>query len=323
MSAAVQRWEEGVRPLVSIVIVLFNCAEYIRPCVASLGLLDYEPLELIFVNNGSTDDSLRIARDAAREAGLRCTVCELQRNKGFAAANNRGFRLSRGEVLFLLNPDTEVFSDTVDELVDMLRDPEIAVTGCKIYYPDRKTIQHAGGYIRDNGLTMHYGADQLDEGQFDEMKDVAYVTGAALATTREVFMRAGMLDEGYFPAYFEETDLCLRVRRLGYRVVYVPGARVVHHESTTTGKYTPRFYYLYHKNRIRFMLKNYSWRFLLDRALPMEERWLDIITPWEQAIPLNKGYLANIADLPRTLLARRRMERMLGAPRLEDTVSEL
>ena len=323
MSAVAQRWKEGVRPLVSIIIVLFNSAEHIGPCIASLSMLEYEPLELMLVDNASVDDSPRVARDAARDSGISSVVHELPRNRGFAAANNHGVSLSRGEVLLLLNPDTEVFPDMVDELVGALRDPEIAVTGCKIYYPDRKTIQHAGGYIRDNGLTMHYGTDQLDEGQFDEMKDVAYVTGAALATTREVFMRAGMLDEGYFPAYFEETDLCLRVRRLGYRVVYVPGARVVHHESTTTGKYTPRFYYLYHKNRIRFMLKNYSWRFLLDRALPMEERWLDIITPWEQAIPLNKGYLANIVNLPRTLMARRRMERVLGVPRLEDTVSEL
>jgi GT2 family glycosyltransferase len=320
---AEKRWEDGVRPLVSIVIVLFNSAEHIGPCITALGMLEYEPLEVIMVDNGSEDGSPRIARDAARDRGLSCAVHELPRNRGFAAANNHGVSLSHGEVLLLLNPDTEAFPDAVGELVNVLREPSTAVAGCKIYYPDRKTIQHAGGYVRDNGLTMHYGADQLDEGQFDEMKDTAYVTGAAMAVTRDVFTRVGMLDEGYFPAYFEETDLCLRVRRLGYKVVYVPGARVVHHESTTTGKFTQRYYYLYHRNRIRFMLKNYSWRFLLDRALPMEERWLDLITPWEQAVPLNKGYLVNIANLPRTLLARRRMERMLGAPRLEDTVSEL
>jgi GT2 family glycosyltransferase len=170
---------------------------------------------------------------------------------------------------------------------------------------------------------MHYGVGQLDTGQFDEMKDVAYVTGAALAVRRDVFLRAGKLDPGYYPAYFEETDLCLRVRRLGYRVAYVPGAKVVHHESVTTGRFTERYYYLYHRNRIRFMFKNYSWRFLLERALPMEERWLKMIEPWEQAVPLNKAYLLNIARLPLTLTARRRMERALRARRLEDTVSEL
>jgi GT2 family glycosyltransferase len=323
LSTAVQSSCEDVRPLVSIIIVLYNSAEHIRPCMASLGKLEYRPFEVIMVDNGSVDDSPRIAREESSTSGLDCVVHQLARNRGFAAANNQGFHLASGEVLLLLNPDTEVFPDMVDELVNALREPNAAVAGCKIYYPDRKTIQHAGGYIRDNGLTMHYGADELDEGQYDEMKDTAYVTGAALAVTRDVFIRVGMLDEGYFPAYFEETDLCLRVRRLGYRVVYAPGARLVHYESTTTGKFTRRYYYLYHRNRIRFMLKNYSWSFLLDRALPMEQRWLDIITPWEQAVPLNKGYLVNIVNLPRTLLARRRMERILGAPRLEDTVSEL
>jgi GT2 family glycosyltransferase len=322
LGAVAQRWDEDVRPLVSIIIVLFNSSEEIGPCLDSLGRLQYEPVEIIMVDNGSVDDSPRIAREAAEASGLSFILHELPRNRGFAAANNHGFHLSSGEVLLLLNPDTVAFTDTVGELVDALREPDAAVAGCKVYYPDGKTIQHAGGYVRDNGLTMHYGVDQPDEGQFDEMKDVAYVTGAALAVVREVFVRAGMLDEGYFPAYFEETDFCLRARRLGYRVVYVPGARVVHHESTTTGKFTERYYYLYHRNRIRFLLKNYSWRFLLNRALPMEERWLGMIVPWEQAVPLNKGYLVNIMNLPRTLLARRRMEQMLGVPRLEDTVSD-
>ena len=320
---AAQRWGTGVRPLVSIIIVLFNSADYIRSCIKTLALLNYGPFEVVMVDNGSDDESVRVARESARTAGLRCIISELSRNRGFAAANNHGFSLSHGDLIVLLNPDTEVFGDTVGELVEAMRDPEIGVAGCKVYCPDRSTLQHAGGYIRDNGLTMHYGADQHDVGQFDEVKDVAYVTGAALAVSRDVFIRAGMLDTGYFPAYFEETDLCLRVRRLGYRATYVPGARVVHCESTTTGKFTEQYYYLYHRNRIRFMLKNFSWRFLLDRALPMEQQWLGMIEPWEQAVPLNKGYLMNIANLPRTLLARRRMERTLGVPRLEDTVSTL
>jgi GT2 family glycosyltransferase len=319
-------WSEGgesSHPLVSIIMVLFNSAEHLGPCLESVAALRYRPFEMIFVDNGSVDGSALVARQRAAGLGIRATVSELGGNRGFARANNHGSSLARGEVLFLLNPDTEVYPDTLDGPVEVMRDPEVGVAGCKILYPDGTTIQHAGGYVRDNGLTMHYGVDQKDEGQCDEMRDAAYVTGAALAVRRDLFERVGMLDTGYYPAYFEETDLCLRVRRLGYRVVYVPEARVVHHEATTTGKFTPRYYYLYHKNRVRFLLKNYSWRFLLDRALPMEQRWIGMITPWEQVVPLNKAYLVNFANLPRTLLARRRMERLLGVPRLEDTVSEL
>lgn len=314
---------EAGAPLVSVIIVLYNSADYIGPCLRSLAGLEYVNYELILVDNGSEDGSSLVARKAAEEAGVDCVISRLESNSGFAKANNLGFGLSTGEIVLLLNPDTEVFPDTLDMLVRSFEDESVGIAGCKLYYPDRKTIQHAGGFIRDNGLTMHYGVGEEDRGQFDEVRDVMYVTGAALAVRRGVFTRVGMLDTGYYPAYFEEADLCTAVRRLGRRVVYYPAARVIHHESTTTGKFTEKYYYLYHRNRIRFLLKNFSLGFLLERALPMEERWLGMIAPEEQSIPLNKAYLANIAMLPLTLAARLKNDRLLEAPRLEDTVGEL
>lgn len=311
-------------PLVSAIIVLYNSAEFIGPCLGALAASEYPDLEVIMVDNHSEDRSVVVAREAAEKAGIRSAlVSRLSRNSGFAAANNRGAELARGEILLLLNPDTEVYPDTIGEFVRACALPDVGIVGCKVYYPDGRTIQHAGGYIRDNGLTMHYGVDEQDTGQYDEPADVAYVTGAAFAVRRRVFFEAGGLDEGYFPAYFEETDLCLKVRRMGCRVLYHPGPRVIHHESVTTGKFTPRYYYLYHRNRIRFMLKNFSAGFLAHRAWPMEERWLGMIDIEEQAVPLNKAYLVNVINLPRTLLARRRTDRLIRAPRIEDTVSEL
>ena len=305
----------------SAIVVLFNSAEYIEACIGSLSAATYSDLEVILVDNASTDFSAELAREVADREGLSCAISVLRNNSGFARATNHGFELATGEVILLLNPDTELFPDAVEALANAFEDETIGVCGCKLYYPDRKTLQHTGGYVRDNGLSMHYGVDEPDEGQYQKMRDVAYVTGAALAIRRELFERVGMLDPGYYPAYFEETELCLSARRLGHRVVYVPGARVVHHEATTTGKFSERYYYLYHKNRIRFLLKNFSWSFLLNRSLPMEERWLGMIEAWEQAVPLNKAYLVNLASLPKILLARRRLERSLRAPRLEDTVS--
>ena len=309
------------RPRVSTIVVLFNSAEYVEACVRALGDVTYPDLEVILVDNGSDDSSAELAREVAARVGLSCSISVLAENSGFARANNHGYELATGEIILLVNPDAELYPDAVEALVDAFEDPTVGVCGCKLYYPDRKTLQHTGGYIRDNGLSMHYGVDEPDEGQYEEMRDVAYVTGAALAVRRELFERVGMLDPGYYPAYFEETELCLSARRLGHRVVYVPGARVVHHEATTTGKFSERYYYLYHKNRIRFLLKNFSWSFLLNRSLPMEEAWLGMIEAWEQAVPLNKAYLVNLLNLPKILLARRRLERSLRAPRLEDTVS--
>ncbi|MCJ7653002.1 MAG: glycosyltransferase family 2 protein [Actinobacteria bacterium] len=309
-------------PLVSIVIVLYNSSDCIGHCISSLASLEYRPFELIMVDNGSSDDSARLARARARKEGLDCLVSFLGRNRGFAAAVNHGISLSSGEVILPLNPDAEVYPETAGALVQALGEPEVGIAGCKVYNPDRETIQQAGGYIMDNGLAWAYGVNEKDCGQYDTPAYVACVTGAAFAVRRDVLDRVGLLDPGSFPVYFEETDLCLRARRAGYRVVYVPTARIIHHESVTLGKFTKRYYYLYHKNRIRFMLKNYSWRFLLDRALPFEQRWISSNDLQDQAIPLNKAYLVNIINLPRTLLARRRADRLLSAPRIEDTVSE-
>jgi len=313
----------GGGPRVSIIIVLYNCADFIGPCIDSMQALSCDDVELVMVDNGSTDGSARLAREAADRAGIPCVISDLGGNRGFARANNRGFKLAGGDVVLLLNPDTEVYPDMVGELASAFEDESVGVCGCKVYYPDRKTLQHAGGWMRDNGLTMHYGVGEIDEGAYDEPRDCPYVTGCALAVRRDVFARAGMFDAGYYPAYFEEADLCLNVRRMGYRVVYVPGARVVHHESVTTGKFTQRYYYLYHKNRLRFLAKNFSLRFLLDRTLPMEQKWLGMIDPGDQSNPLNSAYLMNLLALPRTLFARLRNERRLRAPRIEDTVSHL
>ncbi len=320
--AAVSETESGL-PLVSVVIVLYNSSEHIGPCLESVASLDYCPVEVVLVDNGSRDDSVMVARRKAAESGLACLVSELPRNVGYAGAVNNGASLASGDVLLLLNPDTEVYPDMVSALVEALSDRTVGVAGCKVYNPDGVTLQHTGGYVRDNGLTMHYGVGERDEGQFDEARDVFYVTGAALAVGRGTFAEAGAFDAGYYPAYFEETDLCLRVRRMGYRVVYVPGARVLHHESVTTGRFTKRYYYLYHRNRVRFLLKNFSWRFLRDRALAMERRWLGMIDISFEGKPLRKAYVLNALMLPRTLLARWAVERALRAPRIEDTVSEL
>lgn len=298
---------------VSIVIVLFNSVDFIGACLDSVAELEYPEFEVVLVDNGSSDRSAEVARKKLESLSLDGGVTLLGANRGFAAANNEGSLRAAGDLLFFLNPDAEVYPDTVSALAGALASEERAeVAGCKVYYPDRRTLQHAGGYIRHNGLSMHYGVMEPDEGQWDEPADVTYVTGCAIAVARNTFESLGKFDAGYHPAYFEETDLCLSALRRGGRVIYVPSARVVHHESTTTGRFTRQYYYLYHKNRIRFMLKNFPRSFLVDVALPTEQRWLNMIEAHEQAVPYNKAWAVNILNLPRTIAARRRVAREFG-----------
>ena len=121
--------------------------------------------------------------------------------------------------------------------------------GCKLLYPDSDIIQHAGGVIEPNALTKHLGYMEKDRGQCDQVLKCDYVTGAAFAIRRDVIEQIGMLDEKYFPILLEENDFCMRTKRAGFEIYYIPQSVVIHHESMTTEKLSPGFLYKYHKNR--------------------------------------------------------------------------
>ncbi|TAK34032.1 MAG: glycosyltransferase family 2 protein [Chloroflexota bacterium] len=288
-------------PLVSVLIVAYNGQDYLGRCLDSLAQSDYPCFETIVVDNASTDSSVAVAT----QHHLRPTVVRSAENLGFAGGNNLGLREAKGEIIVLLNQDAHVRPDWLSCLIDgMLEDPRIGIAGCKLFDPDERTIQHAGGVVHPNALTNHLGAGEADAGQHDGIRDVDYVTGAALAIRRDVIESCGALDTGYFPAYFEELDLCQRVRRAGFRVVYIPRSVAVHHESSSTQKFSPSFFYFYHKNRLRFVLKNYSIGQIVGGFLPHELRWLLGHCPPNQVRPLARAYLHNAVFLPRTLICR-------------------
>lgn len=251
------------------------------------------------VDNGSRDGSA----DALERDGGPARVIRAGKNLGFAGGTNLGVRHSNGEVVIFLNPDTEAASDFVAVVREaLLQDRTIGVLGAKIYDPGWTVIQHAGGLLRENALSDHVGRGEEDRGQHDVMREYAYVTGAALAIRRDVLDHVGLLDPYYRFGYFEETDLCFRVRRAGYRVVYEPRARVVHHEGTASKKFSPRFFYIYHRNRLRFVLRNFPPHAIARRFLPAEIDWMRRDMPPEQRWPLLWAYAVNGLRAPLTLL---------------------
>ncbi len=222
-----------------------------------LSLSDYPRLEIVVVDNASDDNSAEAARAAAAEFGLEIKLLPLASNAGCAGGNNIGWRESRGEIVMFLNPDAEVRPDCIGELVrPLIEDSSVGATGAKIYWPGGVTIQHAGGRLYPNAMTDHWGKGEEDRGQYDIPRDVDYVTGAAFAVRRCLLERLDGFDEDYFPAYYEETDLCLRIRRLGSRIRYIPSAVLDHHESVTLGAGSRGFRRMYHRMRMRFIWKN-------------------------------------------------------------------
>src|SRR5258708_18500680 len=241
----------------AVVIVAFNHARWLPICIQSVNASTAAPaLTVVFVDNASTDNSVSLVRHQFPNIDVLSSPINL----GLAGGANLGIRHTTDDTILLINPDVVVGESTISALDEALAaDSRIGIAGCKLLYPGGKTIQHAGGEITyPLALTNHFGYGQDDSNKFDEMREVDYVTGAVCAVRRSVLDQVGFFDEGFFPASFEEADLCHRIRTAGYKVVYVPNAVAIHDESATTGKDSRRYYHYYHRNRVRFVLKHYT-----------------------------------------------------------------
>ena len=229
-------WQPPRQPLVSIIVPNRNAAAIMRQCAT--GVLDqtaYPSRELIIVDNGSTEAATLQLYAELTGAG-RARVVPFDRPFNFSAACNAGAAAARGELLLFLNNDIEVIEPGwLDDLVGWGMRPEIGVVGAQLLYPDR-TIQHAGVVV-GLGLVGHLFARAEPDaaglfGSPASYRDCLAVTGACQLMRREVFAQLGGFDER-FRISFSDVVLCLAAWTAGYRVVYTPYARLIHHESYT------------------------------------------------------------------------------------------
>lgn len=253
--------------LISVIIPVWRGRRYLPDCLSALFSQTDVDFEVIAVDNASSDGSAHWLMEQYPQVQVICNPANL----GFAGACNIGIGRARGEVLLLLNQDTRMKPGCLHALNQALADSTIGIAGCKILYPDGKTIQHAGGKIDwPHGFTRHYGQGEIDDGTWDVARPVEYVTGAALAFRRDLISRIGVLDEGFWPGYFEDTDFCLRARDAGYAVWYFPSAVLIHYESSSISNPATisRFG---HRGRLRFILKHLRPEQFLDQFVPAEE----------------------------------------------------
>ena len=223
--------------LVSVIVPSRNMFELISTCARGLLEGTRRPrLELIIVDNGSTDaDVLSLYRSLQTGGRARVVACDGPFN--FSAACNAGAAAARGELLLFLNNDIEVIDPGwLEELARWAMVPSIGVVGAKLLYPDR-TIQHAG-VVFGIGLVGHLFAHAAEGktagifGSSETYRNCSAVTGACQMMRRSVFDEVGGFDER-FRLSFSDVVFCIEARRRGYRVVYTPHARLVHHESFT------------------------------------------------------------------------------------------
>ncbi len=225
-------WAPTELPNVSIVLPVYNHRDVTVRCLQSIA--DTWPktlrLQVIIVDDGSSDT---MADLASRMAGI--DYIRSCRNEGFIRACNLGAAMAFGKYIFFLNNDTIVRDGAIDHLVSTAEeDSTIGVVGAKLVYPDGR-LQEAGSIMWRDASGWNYGRfDSPEDPRYNYVRDVDYVSGAALLVRAALFRELGGFDNGLQRAYYEDVDLCFGVRRLGYRVVYQPLSEVVHLEGASS-----------------------------------------------------------------------------------------
>jgi len=231
----------GPEPRVSIVIPNRDSLQLIRRVVADLNeRTDYRPKDIVIVDNGSTDPAVLKFYDTLRRDGV--TVDILTEPFNFARMCNRGARLAEGEAILFLNNDIEVEPDGAGwlaEMVECLRFEATGIVGAKLAYPTGKA-QHNGVIVGLGDAAGHWymEAGPNEPGPMGRLfvrQTLGAVTGACMLVTRPCFEALGGFDEERFPIAYNDVDLCVRARALGYRTVWTPFARLIHHESVSRG----------------------------------------------------------------------------------------
>lgn len=302
-------------PRVSVIIPNWNGVRYLAPCLASLRSQRFRDFEVIVVDNASTDDSVEMVQRDYPEVRL----VRLATNKGLTGGVNAGIAEARGDIIVLLNNDTEADENWLAELVGALdAHPEASMAASKMRLFDRRQVIHsAGDYYRTDGIPGNRGVWEEDTGQYDNSDQVFGPCGGAAAYRRSLLDQIGLFDEDLF-MYCEDVDMAWRARLAGHRCVFAPQAVVYHHLSATGGGKLASFYT--GRNTIYVIVKNYPGDLF-------RKHWCDIIraqwnivrealAAWrgEAARARLRGVLAGLWRIPLALRKRRQVQPLRTAP---------
>jgi GT2 family glycosyltransferase len=254
----------------SIIIVSYNTENFLKQCLASLyGMNCRFSFEIIVVDNNSRDGSCKMVQ---KDFPLVCLI-ENKENTGFAKANNVGIGMAKGRYILLLNSDTRIIGDALEKLVFFLdRYSDVGVAAARLVYPDLSDQGAAKAFptpvnmlfgrksfltrlFPNNRHTKKYIMSRTHRS--NEPFEVDWVSGACLMVRKKVLDDVDYLDERYF-MYWEDADLCYRIKQNGWKVYCVPEARVIHYEGKSTRrKRSNRLIIEFNKSAYRFYRKHY------------------------------------------------------------------
>ncbi len=306
-------------PLVSVIIPHYNGREILLRCLAALKLSRDVVMEIILVDNASTDGSI----GQVREKYPTVRVVRSDENLGFAGGCNLGMQQARGRYFLLLNNDAVVTEQTIAQLAAYAeQNPEYAALQPKVCsLSNEGWFDYAGaaggmmdifGFPFARGRIFH--TIEEDYGQYDQDVDLFWASGTCTLLRRSAVEETGMLDESFF-AHMEEIDLNWRLLIAGYKVGLVSQAVVYHDAGSTLKQNSPQKIYLNHRNNLIMLLKNYSWptlamifplRLLMEFAAGL---YAVVQRDWPQARAILRALVHVAMRAPAVLPARRDIAR--------------
>jgi GT2 family glycosyltransferase len=251
---------------VSLIIVTWNSEQHIRKCLESVrshaGDLRFE---IIVVDNSSRDRTVK----SIQESSPSVTLIENQKNLGYAYANNQGIEKSTGRYVLLLNPDTEIRGNALDLMLKFLdANPNAGALGPKLLNPDGSVqpscrefpgfstlLWEFSGLSKLSPKSRIFGRWRMGYFGFDRTGEVDQPMGSCLMLRRETLEQVGLFDEA-FAMFFNDVDLCYRIKAAGWKILFYPDAEVTHYRGASTSKAKRKMIWLSHLAFYRFFKKH-------------------------------------------------------------------
>lgn len=251
---------------VAIILVNYNGEKYNIECIESIKKSSYKNYQIYFIDNKSSDNSVDQIK---KKKYSNMTIIENKKNMGFSEGNNIGIKkanLDGCQFILLLNNDTSIKENMIENLIKTSYDNELAVVAPKIYYYDNKEIiwSAGGGIDWNKGLPIQYGINQADSIEYSKMKEIEFATGCCMLIPMQVINKIGLMSKEYF-LYYEDTDYSMKIQNAGFKLLYQPSAMMYHKVSASTGGEESKLY-IYYMSRNRMIFnKKYNKKYKLAK----------------------------------------------------------
>ncbi len=322
------------KPLVSVIIVGFNARRFLSDCLGSLTKGSYKNIEIVYVDNGSTDGSSAYIQKYYPHIIL----LRNDKNLGFSPAHEGILKKVKGDAVLLLNTDTILGKNLLEELVKGLyAEKNIGAVQPKILmFAKKQSIDSIGSFLLLNGFLYHVGYEKSGNlAVHNKPTEIFSTKGAIMLIKKEVLDKTSfppignhdtsIFDKDYFTA-FEDTDLCHRILLAGYKIFYIPSAEAYHVGGGTTNKMM-RSFVVFHseKNRLATFIKNLSFPYMikiLPRMLVMFQleffMYLFIRRNIGAALAIQRAIFWNITHIKETLTKRNYIQTKVRAIKDEE-----